>query len=696
MSRRSSGLIATFAEIQRQQRRQQEAQHRARVQQQREQERQQRAAERAAARSQREQQAAHRQGCEAAAARRTEELAARLAELRGLLAAGCRAPAFGTAALTRPEQVEPFAPGPLATPVPMPDPAAYQPPPQSGWGFGARRQAEEQARARYEQDCRAAQAAEAERRRRLDAYWQQYQRWAEQQLAAVREQNAGVEGLVAAVRRGDPESVVAYFSAALYASRSWPEGFPQQPTAAYDPAARQLVLDWELPGDEVVPEIASVRYMPTADREKETRLTRTERRTLYREVLAQCLLLVLHELFAADGFGVLESVALNGFVPGADPVTGLPKEVFLATVTVARGDFERLHLAQVSPVDCLVEGLRGQLSQGADRRVEVRPGRTPAQVGRAVPSYADEVEPDLYEMDPIEFEELIAELFRARGMRAVTTQRSGDGGVDVDALDPDPISGGRIVVQAKRYRRTVPPTAVRDLFGTVQDKGANKGLLVTTSSFGPTSYEFAAGKPLTLVTGPELVDLLHRHGLGGRLGDGPAAPAAPAAAASAPADDANVLGMSWSGSVALDVCALVCTGTRVVAEEHFVFYNNPATPDGSVRMLPPTGPDRAALRVAFDRLPAAADRLVLVAAIDPEADPAADLAGFTDARIRLADAAGTEIEQLAVSDGRPGETALVLGSFRRRAGDDWAFVLGGKGYPGGLAALVEEYGIEVA
>ena len=46
-------------------------------------------------------------------------------------------------------------------------------------------------------------------------------------------------------------------------------------------------------------------------------------------------------------------------------------------------------------------------------------------------------------------------------MEAVTTQRSGDGGVDVDAVDPTPIRGGTIVVQVKRYRHTVQPTAVR-------------------------------------------------------------------------------------------------------------------------------------------------------------------------------------------------------------------------------------------
>jgi restriction system protein len=253
-------------------------------------------------------------------------------------------------------------------------------------------------------------------------------------------------------------------------------------------------------------------------------------------------------------------------------------------------------------------------------------------------------------MDPIAFESLVADLFRAMGMQAVMTQRSNDGGVDVDALDPTPIRGGKIVVQVKRYRNTVPPTAVRDLYGTVQDIGANKGVLVTTSGFGPGSHTFARGKPLELISGPELVDLLHRHGLRGRLGEGgrpvPSRPE-PSGPPTRP-DDYNVLGMTWSGNVALDVCALVCRGSRVLSEDHFVFFNNPQTPDGSVRAVSAAAPDKAAIRVAFDALPG-----------DAEGD------------------------------------GLGARSFRHRASGDWDFVLGGKGYVGGLEQLVQDFGIEV-
>ncbi|MGA4943077.1 restriction endonuclease [Streptomyces cinereoruber] len=677
MGRRSGGLIGIWAEQQRVAQRQREGQQQAVLRQQREAERQQRAYERDVSRMQREQRAAYRRHRDADALRKTREIDERVAVLEGLLAAGCRAPAFRVESLRRAEEVEPFAPGALAQPVPMPDQRHY-----SG----------RDGRTRFERDWYAAQAAEARRLESLAAYRREYDAWAAARIDEIREHNRGVAGTADALARGDVETVVDYFSAVLFASGGWPDGFPREVSAAYDRGGRGFVLDWDLPGYEVVPETKGVKYLPSTDQEKEVARPVTQRRALYRSVLAQSVLLAVRELFAADRFGALESVALNGYVSGVDPATGLASRVCVASVVVGRQDFDRLNLELVAAVDCLTGALAGRLASKPEERVAVAPFRTPDQVGGDVVVQGDGEEPDLLSMDPIAFEGLVAELFRARGLQAVTTRRSNDGGVDVDALDPDPISGGSIVVQVKRYRNTVPPSAVRDLYGTVQGAGANKGVLVTTSKFGPGSYAFAEGKPLTLISGNELVDLLRQHGLRRRLG---APGAAPAPAPSSPSGDFNLLGMVWRGSVALDVCALVCEGGRVLGDEWFVFYNNPSTPDGSVAAVTAAPGDRAAVRVGFDALPARADRLVLVAAVDPEVNPDADLRGFTEAGIRLRDASGGELDRLEVSDGRPGETALVLGSFRRRAGGDWDFVVGGKGYGGGLGELVGDFGVEV-
>jgi HJR/Mrr/RecB family endonuclease len=72
-------------------------------------------------------------------------------------------------------------------------------------------------------------------------------------------------------------------------------------------------------------------------------------------------------------------------------------------------------------------------------------------------------------------------------------------------------SVGDVVIQAKRYKNTVGVSAVRDLFGTLQNEGASKGILVTTSGYGPASFEFARNKPIEFIDGANLLYLLETH-----------------------------------------------------------------------------------------------------------------------------------------------------------------------------------------
>lgn len=123
---------------------------------------------------------------------------------------------------------------------------------------------------------------------------------------------------------------------------------------------------------------------------------------------------------------------------------------------------------------------------------------------------------NLAAIDWEDFEHLIREVFEkefsGEGAEVKVTRASRDGGVDAVAFDPDPIRGGKIVIQAKRYTNTVGVAAVRDLYGTVMNEGAIKGILVTTSDYGPDAYSFANGKPLTLLNGSNLLHLLQKHG----------------------------------------------------------------------------------------------------------------------------------------------------------------------------------------
>lgn len=122
-----------------------------------------------------------------------------------------------------------------------------------------------------------------------------------------------------------------------------------------------------------------------------------------------------------------------------------------------------------------------------------------------------ESRPNLMELTPREFEDLIGNLFTKMGLETKQTQLSQDGGVDVVAFDKRPILGGKVVIQAKRYRHTVGVAAVRDLYGTMMNEGANKGILVTTSGYGSAAFNFVKDKPIELIDGGGLLYLLENH-----------------------------------------------------------------------------------------------------------------------------------------------------------------------------------------
>ena len=60
-------------------------------------------------------------------------------------------------------------------------------------------------------------------------------------------------------------------------------------------------------------------------------------------------------------------------------------------------------------------------------------------------------------------------------------------------------------------KNVVGVSAVRDLYGTVLNEGASKGILVTTSWYRPASFDFANGKPLELLDGANLLHLSKEH-----------------------------------------------------------------------------------------------------------------------------------------------------------------------------------------
>ena len=235
---------------------------------------------------------------------------------------------------------------------------------------------------------------------------------------------------------------------------------------------------------------------------------------IYNSVVAQLALRTVHSIFASDA-PMVDSLVLNCFVDTIDPATGKRVTPCLLTVRVNRSAFLAIDLARAEPVACL-KGLNAQVSPSPH---ELRAVRPIVDFNMVDPRFIDKPDvlsalddrPNLAELSPGDFEALITNLFEKMGLETRLTQASRDGGVDCVAWDMRPVIGGKVIVQAKRYKHTVGVSAVRDLFGTVMNEGAAKGILVTTSGYGRAAFEFAKNKPLELISGSNLLYLLDEH-----------------------------------------------------------------------------------------------------------------------------------------------------------------------------------------
>lgn len=315
-------------------------------------------------------------------------------------------------------------------------------------------------------------------------------------------------------RTGDPGGI-AYFIESVLTGMPLPDLIEPKAKVAYMPDSRQLVVEYELPSVGIVPTAKLYRFVKSRETVTETVRPLSQVKALYASAIAQLTLLCLAGTLAADIEQHIDVLVFNGVVDTIDPRTGKPTRPCLITVRTTRDSFTEINLAQVDPAACLKH-----LNAGVSKSpVELSPVRPVLGFSMVDPRFIAETDtlgglddrPNLMELTPQQFESLIQNLFEKIGLDTRQTRPSRDGGVDCVAYNTDPILGGKVVIQAKRYKHTVGVSAVRDLYGTLQNEGASKGILVTTSQYGKASYDFATGKPIELFDGANLLYLLENH-----------------------------------------------------------------------------------------------------------------------------------------------------------------------------------------
>lgn len=430
------------------------------------------------------------------------DLHARLGELDSVLTSGIQqAPGLSFPSLKHAVEMPAFDPGGLDRPIAEPQWVQFAPRPPGAVGRmfgGGARYAREEAAAReaYELECARHAAAKSDRRRQLAERRRAYDRRAAETAEAVAEHNAGVDQFEREFRAAEPETVAQFLTLVLDASL-YPEGFAHRTRALYRREPKEVIVEYELPPQSVIPVERDYKYVQTRDEIDTVARPVKEIKDRYARLIAMVALRTIHEVFAADQVGLVGVVTFNGHVSTKDRATGQPVRPCLISVSAPQELFATFVLADLDPVACLHK-LNALVSPHPYDLEAVRPvvdfetllSQYKFVEGMDAVAGLDS-RPDLLDMTPTEFEHLVRQLFEAMGMKSWTTQASKDDGVDAVAVNEDPVFGGLCVIQAKRYRSAVGVEPVRALAGVMEDKHATKGIMVTTSWVTRDGHAFA-------------------------------------------------------------------------------------------------------------------------------------------------------------------------------------------------------------
>ncbi|MGE4319327.1 MAG: restriction endonuclease [Deferribacterales bacterium] len=129
----------------------------------------------------------------------------------------------------------------------------------------------------------------------------------------------------------------------------------------------------------------------------------------------------------------------------------------------------------------------------------------------------------LKECSPTYFEKIVIDVLIKMGYggsdsaAGLAVGRSGDGGID-GIIKEDALGLDNIYIQAKRWDKgTVGRPQIQQFSGALDDKGATKGVFITTSEYTAEAKEYASrinNKRIILINGLQLAEYMIKYNVG--------------------------------------------------------------------------------------------------------------------------------------------------------------------------------------
>ncbi len=155
------------------------------------------------------------------------------------------------------------------------------------------------------------------------------------------------------------------------------------------------------------------------------------------------------------------------------------------------------------------------------------------------------------------------------------------------------------------------------------------------------------------------------------------------------------IGVDWEperpGGYEVDASAfLLRKGDQVGGNADFIFYNNPRSACGSLKLSQGAEPERQTFHIQLGDLPGDVAKIAICLTLHGHGS-------FAQAHridVRVCDAARTELMSFSPPTASMTEAALILGEVYRR-NDQWKFRAVGQGFAGGLGPLATHFGVDI-
>jgi stress response protein SCP2 len=163
-----------------------------------------------------------------------------------------------------------------------------------------------------------------------------------------------------------------------------------------------------------------------------------------------------------------------------------------------------------------------------------------------------------------------------------------------------------------------------------------------------------------------------------------------------------IVALSWDARTLmgrdLDVDAsaiLVGANGKVVSNQHFVFFNNRTSPEGSVEHLTVGLESDEKIKINLVAVPAEVTRIVFSASIYDAENRQQTFDDISQASIRVINQSDNrEMTHYSLSGKRSKDSAVLLGELYRHD-TDWRFRVISRGYASGLRGIALDFGVHV-